>query len=174
MIQKFFVIVIFIFMSGCGFKPLYYNEDNYNNLSQISIAHITTGENPGKIDLSFRKALEQALYFGKESKTKKYLLDIKIRKTNTNFGTQKNSVDTRMIINIVSNFRLEEITSGKVVTQGDVYAYDSFKITNSPYSTLIAEEEGIVRMAKTIADEIKVRIVTFLNSKQPDETIQSQ
>lgn len=152
--------------TGCGFKPLYTDAQNTEFLHQIKIGSISIGKFPHKLDHILKIALENELNPYATAGDAKYSLDIKITKANTSFGTKSDLSSTRMLINFTINFTLKDRQTSKILFTDEVLSYDSFQITDSPYSTFISEEENLNRIAKASVNEIKTRLLSyFIDSK---------
>jgi hypothetical protein len=71
-----------------------------------------------------------------------------------------------MLITFTVNFVLKDLRTSKILFTDEVLSYDSFQITESPYSTFISEEENLNRIAKASVNEIKIRLLSyFIDSK---------
>ena len=135
-------------------------------LHQIKIGSIDTGKFPQKLDHILKIELENELNPYAKAKDSKYLLDIIITRANTSFGTKSDSSSTRMLITFTLHFSLKDLQTSKTLYTDTVLSYDSFQITESPYSTFISEEENMNRIAKASVNEIKIRLLSFFIDSQ--------
>ena len=165
-IRLIIIISLICLNTGCGFKPLYTDVQNAEFLNQIIIGSISIGQFPHKLDHILKIELENELNPYANPKDIKYVLDIKITKGNTSFGAKSDTSSTRMLITFTVNFVLKDLRTSKILFTDEVLSYDSFQITESPYSTFISEEENLNRIAKASVNEIKIRLLSyFIDSK---------
>jgi LPS-assembly lipoprotein len=63
-----------------------------------------------------------------------------------------------------ANFKLVNIKDGRVVLQGTSHARAGFERFQSIYSNVRAREDAENRAARTIAEDLKTRVATYLSS----------
>jgi hypothetical protein len=152
--------------TSCGFTPLYNDGRNVEFLNHIKIGSISTGSLPQKLDHVLKIEFEKEFGDVHSVVDPKYILDIKITKGKTSFGSKSDSTTTRMLIVFTMNFTLKDIQTSRVLFSDEVLSYDSFQITDSPYSTFISEEENFNRIAQTSVNEMKIRLLSYFSDSK--------
>lgn len=159
------LLIIFL-ITGCSFQPLYNDARNAEFLNQIKVGAIDTGSFPHKLDHILKIELEKEIGIYTSAGNEKYNLDLKINRSKTNFGSKSDSTSTRMLIVFSVYFTLKDIGTSKILFADEVLSYDSFQITESPYSTFVTEEENLNRIVQASVKEIKIRLLSyFIDSK---------
>ncbi len=153
---------ILIFLTSCGFRPIY--GENHNSLPIKLVSVQTLRQDYGKLDYIMRQELEKAFNPLDSCEPAQYTMTVRMLKTVLSFDTQSNRVSTRQRVDLRVDFILTDL-NGKKVTEDFVVASDSFDITISPYSSLISEEETTNLLAKSLAQEITLRVAATLSSR---------
>jgi hypothetical protein len=148
-----------VFISGCGFKPVYSKVEDSKGIHLVKLNHIKASKLPTKLDLEFKRAINQAFEVGANNQAAKYYLNINLVTTSQNLDTQNNSTSTRTRLIMYINYELYNIETNRLEVKDRFIASDSFQVDASPYSTFISEEQTGVNMAKSIAEEIKIRLM---------------
>ena len=148
-------------LSGCGFKPVYYDiGDAPKGIQSVKLGYIKTGKLPTRLDLEFKKAINQAFDSNMNNNQEtKYVLNINLVTSSQNLGTQNNSIYTRTRLIMYVNYELLNINTQKIEIRDKFTASDSFQVDTSPYSTFVSEEQTSINMAKAISEEIKTRLM---------------
>lgn len=163
MLKRFVTLCGLLISSSCGFTPLHgINEDS--EFSKVKVVVGDETRSPSKMTSLLKSELDDSLNVVGENKPSEYILDVKLVKVNTAYETQSNTVNLRTRVTITANFELTRIKDFKVVLKDKVISVDSFEDTDSPYATLISDEETANKMAQGIAKEIKLRVASKLKT----------
>ncbi len=146
-------------LSACGFKPIY--GDKHKSIPiKVGAIH-TVNQEYGKLSYIMRRELESTFNPPAAQEPAQYIMSVNLLKSILSFDTQSNRVSTRQRIDLRASFVISDLT-GKKIAEDFVTASDSFDITVSPYSSLISEEESSNLLAKTLAQEIGLRVAAIL------------
>lgn len=163
MLKRFVAILGLFFISSCGFAPLH-SVDNDSEFSKIKVTVSDETKAPSKMTSLLKSELDDSLNVYGSNKPSEYLLDVNLVKVNTAYETQSNTVNLRTRVTITANFVLTRISDFEAVLKDKVISVDSFEDTDSPYATLISDEETANKMAQGIAKEIKLRVASKLKT----------
>lgn len=158
-------------LAGCAFRPLYGITASgarlHDVLKTVDIAPI-----PGRVGQRIRNELIFNTAQGGAAVTPEYRLEVAVRESDTAVLVEISGDAQGQIYVIGAEFKLVNIKNNKVVFQGKSNtraAYDkSFereadgKQVNSLFSNTRARLDAENRAARTLADEIKTRIATYL------------
>lgn len=159
---KVLTAILIFLLTGCGFKPIY--GENHQSLP-VKVASIhTVSQEYGKLEYIMRHELESAFNPTHTQQPAQYIMRVRLLKSTLSFATQSTRVSTRQRIDLRADFVLTDL-SGKVIADDYVIASDSSDITVSPYSSLISEEESSNLLAKTLAQEIGLRVAATLETR---------
>lgn len=155
------IVAASLLLASCNFRPIY--SENHKSLP-IKVAAIhTVGQDYGKLEYIMRQELVSAFNPTSALEPAQYVMSVRLLKSILSFDTQSNRVSTRQRIDLRADFVLTDL-NGKKITEDFVVASDSFDITVSPYSSLISEEESSNLLAKTLAQEIALRVAATLGA----------
>lgn len=163
MLKRFMAIAVLFLISSCGFAPLH-SVDSDSEFSKIKVVVADETKAPSKMTSLLKSELDDSLNVTGVNKLSEYLLDVRLVRVNTAYETQSNTVNLRTRVTITANFTLTTMSDFKVVLQDKVTSVDSFEDSDSPYATLISDEETANKMAQGLAKEIKLRVASKLKS----------
>ena len=159
-IRFFSFFIIISTLISCNLQPVY--KDKPNGLAKMKIGQITFSNMPSKMHFIFRKSLEDNLLGVDNRIEAEYLLNINLSDSRQSIVIQSNSISSRNQVNLIANYTLVDILSGKEIISDKVIAIDSFEITSSPYSNQVSEEESLNNLARDIVNDIKFRLMDLL------------
>jgi len=119
---------------------------------------------PNKIDVLLKNHLEDAFNPSGADGTSAYNLDITLAKITSSNEIQSNTVNFRTKVILHANFVLKRSIDGKVLIKDKVISMDSFEDSDSPFATLISDEETTTKMSQVLAQEIKLRVIAKIKS----------
>lgn len=146
---------------GSGFQPLYANGPNSagEQLAQVEVAPI-----PGRVGQRVRNELMFQNTGGKEVPPPRYKLEVVLRVTAHTTLVQTDGTSRGALYLLEANFRLLDIKNpSKVLFQGTSYGRGAYESFNNIYSNLRAAEEAQDRVARSVADDVKMRVATYLS-----------
>lgn len=161
--KKFFLIIIFVNLTNCGFRPLYeINEKilDYKITTVIKIHDDNT--NYRKEALILRGYLNERLS-RTSSKDSNFKLIIALKRYQSNLGLQKDLSTTKYRISYIAEYKFSDKIGS--ITSGKVEKFSSFDLGDSSYANLIAQESTNHNIIKSLAQEI-VNLVLATNPKR--------
>jgi LPS-assembly lipoprotein len=149
-------------LGGCiGFTPLYGAEGVTPKLSAIEVA-----QPDGRLGFMMRRSLTDSL--GRDGTTAAiYRLTYTNRELRVPRGITISNVASRYEVDLDTNYKLTEIATGKLVTQGKVSVAVTYDVQNQPYASLEAQQDGEQRAAEQAADRLRLELATFFASPRP-------
>lgn len=146
---------------GSGFQPLYANGPSSVSaqLAQVDIAPI-----PGRVGQRVRNELIFQNTGGKEIPPPRYKLEVVLREATHTTLVQTDGTSRGQIYLLEANFRLVDIKNPRnILFQGTSYARGAFERFDSIYSNVRAAEDAQNRVARTVAEDVKTRVATYLS-----------
>jgi LPS-assembly lipoprotein len=152
-------IFLLFFVSGCGFRPLYGNEESsksLRHLSQIEIQPIASIEG-----VEFYNRMSSIL----PSKTdSKFLLITSLIYSAEHGIIQKNSDIIRENLKLLVRYSLINQDTGKTLTSGEFRRISSYSTIFVPYSNTVKSQDSAKNLATSAAEEIRTRLILFFEN----------
>ena len=164
------ILALVIFVSGCGFRPLYIQNTDTNaysnNTSVINeLAQIKISSIPERFGQQIRNKLLDLLTPKGVPTNAKYRLDVKIDSKVISQQAMRNDVTaTSERVDYIISYTLYE-GSQKLVS-GDSYAFVSYNILNNPFSTTMAQKKSEENAANILANDIALRLGAYFHSNR--------
>lgn len=167
------VLAFVVFVSGCGFRPLYIQSSETNtysigeqNGSIINeLAQIKINSIPERFGQQIRNKLLDLLTPKGVPTNAKYRLEVTIENKNVSQQAMRDDVTaTSERVDYTIGYTLYE-GSQKLVS-GDSYAFVSYNILNNPYSTTMAQKKSEENAANIIANDIALRLGAYFHSNK--------
>ena len=153
------LVVLSLFISSCGFKAAYRVVDNPTSefLANIEITPINSIE--GAI---FYDHMVNILPMHKQSL---YILDVKMffSSDSSTIGQSSDPVRSRLTVNTI--YQVKEKESSRIITSGNFSKLSSFSTGFSPYSNLILQQDERKYLAIASAEEVRNRIMLFIENE---------
>ena len=153
-------------LGGCGdsgFRPMYASTSGGTRVDQkLAALEITTI--PGKTGQRLRNELIFQATGGGEPLPPAYRLDIVLTEAVAATLVTSTGKSTSTIYNLEAKFKLIDIKSKKVLLEGVSYGRAMYDRFPSIYSNVRASDDASARAARTIADDLKVRLAAFLSN----------
>lgn len=146
---------------GSGFQPLYASGPNSTSerLAQVDVAPI-----PGRIGQRVRNELIFQSTGGATPPPPIYKLEVVLRATTHTTLVQTDGTSRGQIYLLEANFRLVDIKNPKrILFEGTSHGRGAFERYDSIYSNVRAQEDAENRVARTVAEDLKTRVATFLS-----------
>lgn len=146
-----------LFVSACGFQPLYATgEGSAPGLRNVALAAVTA---PEDIEPVVRRAFERRM--AKAAGEAKYELSITASEQAERLAVQIDASVTRYNYRIVGGYTLVERGTSRRI-KGSVTSIASFNVVNSQYSTLHAEDAAREKAANQLAEDVERDILLEL------------
>ncbi len=174
--KKYQVLLLALFVSSCGFQPLYVEKKHNNTwyfsgdfdtsitqeMAQIKVEPIA--ERFGQV---MRNELLDSLTPRGTPKQPKYRLYVELTDKQIIQQALRNDITaTREQVRYKVNYSLYDMKTGKQLVRGNSIAYSSYDIMSNPYSTTVAEKKGEKDCAQIIANDIALRLGAYFHSRQ--------
>jgi LPS-assembly lipoprotein len=147
-----------------GFRPLYGTTASgagmHERLAQVDFAPI-----PGRVGQRIRNELVFDSTGGGNPLPSTHRLEVVVKESVLSTLVNNEGEALGQIYAIQASFRLIDVKSKdkKVVLQGTSHARAGFERFQSIYSNVRAREDAENRAARTVADDLKIRLATYLS-----------
>ncbi len=162
---KFIFLLSSLFLSSCGFSPMYGTSSNAGEtntkaaFNQISIAII-----PDREGQFLRNALIDRLYSQGEPSNPKYQLLIKeIDENVSDFDLTLESSATRRQLKLTSTMTLIDQATSKPVLSRPLLAITSHNVLDSEFSTLVTEQSARDAALNDMARQIERQLALYFS-----------
>ncbi|MSO13268.1 hypothetical protein [Rickettsiales endosymbiont of Trichoplax sp. H2] len=152
------IFIVLLILSGCGFKPLYYGDYKNDILSDFYCERITNDQKNPRATFFLNNELDR-LFKENNKKEAKYLLKIEYNVDKDDYLIQDNSVANRKKIQVTLSYKVTEYKGDKILASGKLTDFDSFAITEFPYSDYATEEELIIRILLSLIQELRLQLL---------------
>ncbi|MGY8985082.1 MAG: hypothetical protein ACKVIX_00425 [Sphingomonadales bacterium] len=143
-LKPYYIIIVLIAMSGCGFSPLYMDQNSSSGLnltlSQVSLSPIE-GRN-GQILIT---NLENTLAPFGQASSSLYSLNISIKEVQEGYGFRTDEAVTRENNRLDINYSLVKNSTGKVLTAGIVRSDMAYDIVQSDFANTQVRKDASIR-----------------------------
>ena len=174
-------LILFV-LTGCGFQPLYGENNalntledgdlpvNVNNeLSQIAVAIAVAGDADGRgsglVGYEPRNQLIDLLG-STADRTAKYELKIRLSGVRRGLAVQSDASVTRFNYFLQGSFGLIDTASGKTILTGESRSFSAYNVVDSEFATVTARRDAEFRAARNIAEDLKLQLALFFKSGQ--------
>ena len=144
-----------------GFKPLYGATASGVGVEQ-RLAKVDFSPIPGRVGQRIRNELVFQTAGG-HPEGPSHRLEVVIKETLTSTLVRIDGESLSQIYSIEASFRLINVNTKAVMFQGTSNARAGFERFQSVYSNVRAREDAENRAAKVIAEDIKIRLATYLS-----------
>ena len=153
-----------LFLSACGFKPLYETRetDNFSSLGNVTLSNVVGSE--GAIPY-VRDAFDRRT--PADASEADYSLFIDVDEIAVRLAVQVDASVTRYNYRLNGKYQLTNRQTGERIT-GSSQAFASFNVVTSQYSTLFAERSTREKAADMLADQIEQSILLELTERADD------
>ena len=154
-----FIAFACLALAGCGFHPLY-GAGMEPRLASIYVDPVT--ERDG---YELRNQLIDLLGSDGREAGKAYHLKLTLNETSNGVTLQNDATITRYNDTLTVTYVLSD-AKGAEVTRGSQTSTAAFNTSNSPYSTLVVQQDSDRRAADDIADRIRMDLGVFFSTKK--------
>lgn len=167
------IFAVVVFISGCGFRPLYiqnpetnfYSGNAQNNSIINELAQIRITAIQDRFGQQIRNKLLDLLTPKGAPAKAKYRLDVKLANKRVIQQALRNDVTaTSERIDYTVKYTLYE--GSQELVSGDSFAFVSYNILNNPYSTTMAQKKSEENAANILANDIALRLGAYFHSNQ--------
>lgn len=148
-------------LGGCGFAPLY-----GENGVGVGLTHVQVVAPQGRLGYLLREDLDDTL--GRDLGDKPaYKLEMQYGESRAAHGLRADATAQRYEIDLVVNYKLTDLASGKVVRTGSVTSYASYDSADQPYAGIAARGDTEDRLASDAAQKIQILLAAWMSSHAP-------
>jgi len=154
-------------LTACGFHPLYGSSRTAGALqgtfAQIYVEPVydMSVANTG---YDLRNRVIDTL--GASSGAAQYHLKLTLSTTSQGIALQNDASITRYNDTVTVTYSLVDTASGKEVTKGTETGLSAYNVVQSPYSTLIAQQDSDRRVAEDIAERIRLDLGVYFDRQR--------
>jgi LPS-assembly lipoprotein len=146
-------------LAGCGFHPLY-GAGMEPRLASIYVEPMS--ERDG---YELRNQLIDLLGSDGREAGKAYRLKLSLNEASNGVTLQNDATITRYNDTLTATYVLTD-AKGTEITRGSQTSLAAFNTSNSPYSTLVVQQDSDRRAADDIADRIRVDLGVFFSARK--------
>ena len=154
-------------LAGCGnggIRPLYGATPSGAGL-QERMAQVDVATIPGRVGQRIRNDLIFLTTGGGQPLPPTHRLEVTIRESVISTLVRIDGDSLGQIYAVEASFQLISIKDKKVVLKGTSHARAGFERFQAIYSNVRARDDAENRAARTVADDLKTRVATYLSSE---------
>jgi hypothetical protein len=150
-------------LCSCGFTPVYKKTtDSASGVTTDDMAAIDITIARGLNEQAFQTNLENLLNPTSKSVPTKYLLEVKLSKSETPLLIEQDRTITRYKISVSAQYKLINITDGKVLSEGTTHRDGGYDKVASDYATYVSSDDTTKRIIRELAADTKLKIISAL------------
>ena len=157
--MKKLLFVFLLFLGSCGFSPLYQELSSKGSDVSVQVSPIS-----GKFGATMRQTILSKM--GQPSDVAKYEL-IVIAPTFTSWDQTIDNKNFSSLIGLTihCNYVLVEKESKKTVLKDSATLSSSYSVVQDPYMTTVAERKAKQELAKQLAEQISMHVLSVLSGE---------
>lgn len=172
MFHKKLFFLGFLFLSGCGFSPLYSLDQDEKTTAltqEISIASIANYD--GYV---LKKNLENALNPNKVGGAKRYVLQVTLDEPLlTDQSIQGDNFASREKMSVTASYVLKDKENNKVLLSSSTTALGAYNIVKEPYATYKAQTKQKEDLIKIVGNNISLRVIAYFKKQEVNRESQT-
>ena len=156
------LVVLAILLPGCGFQPLYADNNNLGVSSTLSTIYVEPISE--RVGYDLRNDLLDRLDATSSPQNSRYRLRLSITELEEPVVFTPNTSITRYNYTLTAHYDLVAREGTEAVKSGDITAFAAYNVAAAPflYSTVAAQREAKTRAANDIAERIRIELAVFL------------
>ncbi len=166
--MKFLAVIPLLFLSACGFQPLY-EAGGSSTAMQAHLASVEVGPIADRLGQVMRNRLVSRLNAGARAE---YRLDVVLEQTSETYGIRPDTAATQEQLTLVANMRLVSLSDGEPVLEQSFRARTSFDLVLSDFATVSQREDSAQRLALDLAERIHRRVALHFAQDAADEGVE--
>ena len=156
--KNFALLFLLCFLTACGMRPLY-SENSTDKISCHSKAlHISEISN--RKGYVLRTDLQNKFHANTDKDSASYILNIKLKSSQKGLGIEEDDSTSLSKLTLIAYYQLLT-KKGVVLKKGIVRSVNNFNILESPYASLMTEQDAEKRSLKQISYQIHQRLSVF-------------
>ena len=174
LLHRIVFLFVFIFLTGCGFRPLYVGQGTNDSVSgkQLvkELAAVFVDEIPDRTGQILHRSLVDRLSPRGEPQTPRYRLSVRLSEAAlSQQGVRQDNLATRYVMTFTAYYTLYSYPGNRVLLSDSTVGRSSYDVQLSPYATDVAEQTAKERIMKILGDDIALRLEAFLKSYDVSE-----
>lgn len=153
-------------LSGCGFKPLYGQQDN---VTVEEFRHVVIEQPENRLTQQVRNHLLDMLTPLGMPEQPLYRLELKVVETVASVLVTRSDEVTRNNLNLVISYRLQEYRTGAPIWSGSVNSLVSYNLVRADYANLVSERDARARAARDGAEQLRISLGNFFSRRQKSQ-----
>lgn len=152
-------------LAGCGFAPVY-GERPANAPTQIALDNVEVAPIAEKLlGLEMRNGLIDRINPNGEPASPLYRLEVNLNAQRGGVLVQPDASITRYDYILTARYKLIGLEKNETLASGTTSARASYNVVESEYATLIAQQDAGKRAARTLSDDVAMRIALYFSGK---------
>ena len=156
--MKQLFLIIFLFLTGCGFSPLYKKVAVNNQEIPVYVQPVSD---------TYGHSIRQSILdkIGSiSSNSAEYILTLKT----PSFTSSDEAIDNKNFSSIVGltikcPYTLTKKSNNKIIARNTTTLFTSYAVVQDPYATTVAERKAKYELAKQIAEQITIHILSIIS-----------
>ena len=165
-VVSFFLLVATFSLGACGFQPLYAKPNAYEPAVGAHLSKIKVGHIPDRIGQQMRNLLVERLNPVGEPGAPFYTLTVSMTESLQELGIERDTSVTFARLIVSANYRLVDRQTQDILLESTARSTNSYNVVESPYATLVAEQDARERAIRQIADDIRLRLASYFKRAQ--------
>ncbi len=161
LLRKLITISIVLFISACGFTPVYKTMGE-NSTNAASLAAVKVESTHDLIGQFYSNKLTDLLNPSAMQVEPKYRIQTTLRKNKIPFAIQQDRTITRYKLVLEADYKLVNIDDGKIIDEGSLRREGGYDKVDSDYATYVSDEDTTMRIVKELAEDTRIRILASL------------
>jgi len=152
-------LVLSLFLSACGFTPLYATRGQ-NNGVVAALAAISVQAPGDRVNRALRVSLEDKLRTNL-SASHRYTVILQSQLSEANVAVQQDTEVTRKNLKLRTEFSLRDIETDELLYTAKSNGIVAFNRVASEFANIIAERDAEERVANQVAEDIHSKLAIF-------------
>ena len=153
--KKSIIIALTLFLTGCGFKPLYQAEGGNSEMVLTKLASIDIAPIPERLGQIMRNRMLDL--FGTTS-TPDYSLKVIISDEIEGYGFRSDAAVTQEQVTMTAVIVLSELSNGNAEYETTLRARTSYDVVLSDFATYSQREDAKRRLVEDLAEQLHRRL----------------
>lgn len=164
MFLKKIIIGCSLFLSACGFSPLYMTDAETGLLQTEKIEVAPIADYNGYL---LKQGLENAFNPKKIQSGKKYILKVQLKNPSlSSQSIQGDSFASRKKVTLTAKYQLIDKETKKEMLSSSAQALGAFNVFYEPYTTYQAEKKQIEDLVQILVTNISTRVAAYLKQEE--------
>ena len=148
--RKAAIIAACVLLAGCGFRPMYGRSNLAPEMASIFVEPIADRDG-----YELRNTLIDLLHSDGEASGKAYRLKVVLNENSQGIALQNDATITRYNTILNARYTLSD-ARGNMLTTGAQTELSAYNVVNSPYASLMAQQDSTKRAAQDSGQRIQL------------------